>query len=65
MSRLKENLQDVLNYMLPDETKHFEEDFDLKLPEDTNEAIVFIEERQLTHHIVYNLLVLQQISETI
>ena len=50
----------ILNYSLSDETTHFEEEHDVELPEDVNEAIYMIEELEATDHILYNLLLLQK-----
>ncbi len=55
-----DNLSIILNYSLSDEITHFEEDNDVELPEDVNEAILMIEELEATDHIVYNVL---QIAE--
>jgi hypothetical protein len=55
-----DNLSIILNYSLSDETTHFEEDNDVELPEDVNEAILMIEELEATDHIVYNLLLLSK-----
>jgi hypothetical protein len=45
---------------LSDETTHFEEEYDVELPEDTSAAIAVIEELEATDHIVYNLLLLSK-----
>ena len=55
-----DNLSIILNYSLSDEITHFEEDNDVELPEDVNEAILMIEELEATDHIVYNLLLLSK-----
>ena len=55
-----DNLSIILNYSLSDEITHFEEENDVELPEDVNEAIRIIEELEETDHIVYNLLLLQK-----
>ena len=55
-----DNLSIILNYSLSDETIHFEEEYDVELPEDTIEAIAAIEELEATDHILYNLLLLEK-----
>ena len=55
-----DNLSIILNYSLSDEITHFEEDNDVELPEDVNEAILMVEELKATDHIVYNLLLLSK-----
>jgi hypothetical protein len=55
-----DNLSIILNYSLSDEITHFEEENDVELPEDVNEAILMIEELEATDHIVYNLLLLSK-----
>jgi hypothetical protein len=55
-----DNLSIILNYSLSDETIHFEEEYDVELPEDTIEAIAVIEELEATDHILYNLLLLEK-----
>ena len=55
-----DNLSIILNYSLSDEITHFEEDNDVELPEDVNEAIIMVEELKATDHIVYNLLLLSK-----
>ena len=55
-----DNLSIILNYSLSDEITHFEEENDVELPEDVNEAILMVEELEATDHIVYNLLLLSK-----
>jgi hypothetical protein len=55
-----DNLSIILNYSLSDEITHFEEENDVELPEDVNEAILMVEELEETDHIVYNLLLLSK-----
>jgi hypothetical protein len=55
-----DNLSIILNYSLSDEITHFEEENDVELPEDVNEAIIMVEELEATDHIVYNLLLLSK-----
>ena len=55
-----DNLSIILNYSLSDETTHFEEEYDVEVPEDTSAAITMIEELEATDHIVYNLLLLSK-----
>ena len=55
-----DNLSIILNYSLGDEATHFEEENDVELPENVDEAIKMIEELEATDHILYNLLLLQK-----
>lgn len=55
-----DNLSIILNYSLSDETTHFEEENDVELPENVNDAILIIEELEATDHILYNLLLLKK-----
>jgi hypothetical protein len=55
-----DNLSIILNYSLSEEITHFEEENDVELPDDVNEAISLIEEMEATDHIVYNLLLLSK-----
>jgi hypothetical protein len=55
-----DNLSIILNYSLSDETTHFEEEYDVEVPEDVNAAIKMVEELEATDHIVYNLLLLSK-----
>lgn len=63
-----ENLKTILDYSYDEEIRHLEEslselneDFE-ELPENLNEAILFIEQKypQMTTHIGYNLMILKQ-----
>lgn len=55
-----ENLSVILNYSLGNEITHFEEEHDVELPEDVNDAILLIKELGATNHILYNLLLLKK-----
>ena len=55
-----DNLSIILNYSLSEEITHFEEENDVELPDDVNEAISLIEEMEATDHIAYNLLLLSK-----
>lgn len=50
------HLERVLDYLNDYELSNFEEENDIELPEDLEEAIAKIEELDLTHEVLYSVL---------
>ena len=63
------HLERVLKYLNDEQLEYFEEEYMIDLPEDINEAIVKIEELDLTHEVLYSVLrvrcsLIQPVHET-
>lgn len=50
------HLERVLDYLNDNELSHFEEENDIELPNDIDEAIAKIEELDKTEHVYYSVL---------
>lgn len=50
------NLEEIIGYYIEDEIRDFEDWYDLKLPEDLDEAIVIVTKVNDINHILPNLL---------
>ena len=57
----KENLQAIIDYLIDDETRHYEEEFDCEVNTDNpTDFLRQAEENDETDHILYRLMVLQK-----